>query len=62
MLNNFKYIYWIWDLISKEDGQIMTEQYLDKDKLRKRRCLFQRYPRSKQLMEIQAMGTQHEKL
>lgn len=50
MLNNFKYIYWIWDLISKGDGQIMTEQYLDKDKLRKRRCLFQRYPRSKQLV------------
>lgn len=62
MLKNFKNIYRIWDLINKGDGQIMTEQYLEKDKLRKRRWLFQRYPRSKQLMEIQAMGTRHEKL
>lgn len=62
MLNNLKNIYQIWDLISKGDGQIIIEQYLHKDKLRKRRWLFQRYPRSKQLMEIQAMGTQHEKL
>lgn len=31
------------NLLSKGDGQITTEQHLEKDKLRKRRWLFQRY-------------------